>query len=269
MFDLSRPVLMGIVNVTPDSFFDGGRHYPAPAAIAHARRLVEAGAALVDVGGESTRPGAPPVPADEELRRVLPVVEALCRAGIVVSVDTSKPDVMRAVLAAGATVINDVNALRAPGAVDAVAGADCGVVLMHMRGDPRTMQDQPVYADVVAEVGNFLRDRLDHVARLGIAPERVVIDPGFGFGKTVAHNYELLERLGELLAIGRPLLAGLSNKSMLGALTGQPAHERTTASVAASLIAVERGARVLRVHDVAAMREAVMVWCASRGLAAD
>lgn len=252
---------MGIVNVTPDSFSDGGRHFGAAEAVAHARRLVDEGADLLDVGGESTRPGAAPVGVQEELDRVMPVVEAFSGGPVPVSVDTGKPEVMRAALAAGAAMINDVHGLRAPGALEAAAASQAGVCVMHMQGEPRTMQVAPVYADVVAEVGAFLRARVAACETAGIGRERILADPGFGFGKTTVHNLELLRRLRELAAAaGVPLLAGLSRKSMLGQLTGRPVGERVHASVAAALVAVARGAAVVRVHDVAATRDALAVW---------
>jgi dihydropteroate synthase len=259
---LARPLIMGVVNVTPDSFSDGGRHAAHDAAVAHARTLVGGGADLLDIGGESTRPGAADVPLDEELARVLPVVEALAGCGVPLSVDTSKPEVMRAALAAGAAIVNDVTALRAPGAVDVVAASDCGVVLMHMQGVPRTMQAAPHYDDVVAEVSAFLRVRLDAMQAAGVAAERIVLDPGFGFGKTVEHNFALLRELPRLAALGRPLLVGLSRKSMLGAVTGRAVGGREVASAVGAALAAERGARIVRVHDVAATRDALRVWAA-------
>ncbi|MCX8003619.1 MAG: dihydropteroate synthase [Burkholderiaceae bacterium] len=262
-FDLRRPLIMGIVNVTPDSFSDGGRFFDTQAACAHARRLRAEGADLIDVGGESTRPGAAEVGVEEELRRVVPVVEALAADGAVVSVDTSKPEVIRAALAAGAAIVNDVRALQWPGALAAVAGSDCGVVLMHMQGTPQTMQLDPRYADVAAEVKAFLQARVTAAEAAGIARERIAVDPGFGFGKTAEHNYELLARLPEIAALGQPLLVGMSRKGMLKHATGRPVQERTHASVAAALIAVERGARIVRVHDVAATRDALAVWTAT------
>jgi dihydropteroate synthase len=246
--------------VTPDSFSDGGRFVEFGHALAHGERLIEEGADLLDIGGESTRPGAGEVGVDEELARVIPLLRALRDRGVAVSVDTSKPEVMRAAIAEGAAVINDVRALRADGALEAVAASDCGIVLMHMQGEPRTMQLAPRYADVVREVGDFLRARRDAVVAAGVARERIALDPGFGFGKTAAHNFALLARLGEFTALGQPLLAGLSRKSMLGHATGRGVGERVHASVAAALLAVERGARIVRVHDVAATRDALAVW---------
>ncbi|MFN3544335.1 MAG: dihydropteroate synthase [Thiobacillus sp.] len=257
---LERPLILGIVNVTPDSFSDGGRLASAQAAIEHALKLREAGADILDVGGESTRPGAAPVPASEEIERVLPVIEALAAQGCVVSVDTMKPEVMRVALAAGAAMVNDVMALRAPGALEALAASDAAACLMHMQGEPRTMQQAPAYVDVVGEVAAFLGARVATCEAAGIARERLVIDPGFGFGKTLEHNLALLRQLERLAASGVPLLAGLSRKSMLGALTGRAAGEREFAGVAAHLIAIAHGARLVRVHDVAAMRDALAIW---------
>ncbi|GAB4473540.1 MAG: dihydropteroate synthase [Burkholderiaceae bacterium] len=251
---------MGIVNVTPDSFSDGGRYFDFERALAHAERLIAEGADLLDIGGESTRPGAVAVGVDDELARVVPLLRALRSRGVAVSVDTSKPEVMRAALAEGAAVINDVRALRAAGTLEAVAESGCGVVLMHMQGEPRTMQLAPHYEDVVREVGDFLRARRDALVAAGVARERIALDPGFGFGKTAAHNFALLARLGELAALGQPLLVGLSRKSMLGQATGRAVGERVYASVGAALLAVERGARIVRVHDVAATRDALAVW---------
>ena len=258
--DLSVPRIMGIVNVTPDSFSDAGQCFDTDTAIRHAHDLIEQGADLLDIGGESTRPGAPDVGVAEELRRVLPVIGALRAAGVPLSIDTSKPEVMRAALDAGACVVNDVRALREPGAIDVVAGSGCGVVLMHMQGEPRTMQVSPRYRDVVAEVGAFLRERLEALTQAGVAADRVLLDPGFCFGKTPAHNWRLLARLAEIDGGALPLLAGLSRKSMLGHATGRPVDQRLVASAVAAVLAVERGARLLRVHDVAATRDAVAVW---------
>lgn len=262
--DLARPLIMGIVNVTPDSFSDGGRYFDRSIAIEHGRRLIDEGADLLDIGGESTRPGAADVPEAEEIDRVLPLVEAL-RDTAPISVDTSKPGVMRAALAAGASIINDVRALQEPGAFETVTASDCGVVLMHMQGTPRTMQREPRYDDVVAEVAGFLRRRAAALAAVGVAADRIAIDPGFGFGKTAEHNFTLLRELGSLTTVGCPLLVGLSRKSMLGAVSGRPVDDRLAASVAAAVLAVERGARIVRVHDVAATRDALRVWAAVRG----
>jgi dihydropteroate synthase len=260
--DYSRPLLMGVVNVTPDSFSDGGLFLDPQQAVVHALGLIEEGADLIDVGGESTRPGAQLIDAAEELRRVLPVLHALRDAPVPVAVDTTKPQVMRAAIAEGASVINDVNALRSPGALQTVAASWAGVCLMHMRGEPRTMQAAPHYDDVVAEVRGFLRERLDAAVAMGIARERIALDPGFGFGKTVGHNLELLRNLELLAALGAPVLVGLSRKSTLGAITGRPAQERLAASIAAALLAVQHGARIVRVHDVAATRDALAVLAA-------
>jgi len=257
--DLDRPRIMGIVNVTPDSFSDGGAFFDPQAALAQARRLIDEGADILDVGGESTRPGAPEVSVEDELRRVLPIIEALQSCGAPISVDTSKPGVMRAALAAGACIVNDVYALRQPGAVEVVAESDCGVVLMHMQGTPRTMQQAPSYVDVIDEVGSFLRERHLALSALGVSADRIVLDPGFGFGKSAAHNWVLLARLDELDVAGAPILAGLSRKSMLGQATGRPVTERLAASVAAAVIGVQNGARIVRVHDVAATRDALAV----------
>lgn len=251
---------MGVVNTTPDSFSDGGACLDAGAAIAHALKLRDAGADILDVGGESTRPGAQPVDSKEEMRRVLPVVKALADRGLVVSIDTQKPEVMRAAVAEGATMINDVAALRVPGALDAAAASDAAVCLMHMQGEPRNMQQAPDYADVVEEVRTFLRQRIEVCEAAGIARERMLVDPGFGFGKTLAHNLALLAHLDRIADLGVPVLAGMSRKAMLGALTGRDVREREFAGVAAHLVAVVRGARILRVHDVAAMKDALAVW---------
>jgi dihydropteroate synthase len=254
---------MGVVNVTPDSFSDGGRFLDPAAAVAHARRLIEEGADLIDLGAESSRPGADAmVGAEEELRRLLPVLRGLRDAPVPLSVDTIKPEVMRVVLAEGAAMINDINALRAPGALAAVAASDAAVCLMHMQGNPGTMQQNPSYGDVVAEVKAYLQERIDAVRAAGIAPQRVVADPGFGFGKTLEHNLELLRDLREFAALGVPLLAGWSRKSSLGMITGRPAGERFAASIAAALIAAQNGAAILRVHDVAATRDALLVLAA-------
>src|SRR5512139_3891900 len=257
---LARPLIMGIVNVTPDSFSDGGRHSTHGAALAHARRLIEEGADILDIGGESTRPGAAEVSQAEEIDRVVPLVAALAAEGVPLSVDTSKPAVMRAALDAGAAIVNDVTALQAPGAIETVAASGCGVVLMHMQGVPRTMQVAPHYGDVVAEVLAFLRERVAVLGAAGVTPDRVALDPGFGFGKTVEHNFMLLRELPRLGALGCPVLAGLSRQSMLGAVTGRAVDERVTASVVGAVLAAERGARLLRVHDVAATRDGLRVW---------
>lgn len=262
--DLAVPRVMGIVNTTPDSFSDGGRHAGVKAALAHCEALLAEGADILDVGGESSRPGSEPVSLDEELARVLPVIRGAVRLGVPVSVDTTKPGVMHAALDLGCDIVNDINALRAPGALDAVAGHPaCGVCLMHMRGEPKSMQADPSYGDVMAEVTVFLRERLQALRVRGVAVERIALDPGVGFGKTVEHNFELLRRQRELLALGAPLLAGWSRKSSLGTLTGRPVEERLVASVAAALAAVQQGARIVRVHDVAATVDALKVWRAA------
>jgi len=259
---LERPLIMGVVNVTPDSFSDGGRFLEADAAIARAREMIDEGVDLVDVGGESSRPGAAPVAEPEELRRVLPVVEAL--RDFPVSVDTRRPGVMRAVLAAGASMINDIDAVSAPGALEAVAASDCAVCLMHKKGDPSTMQDDPQYKDVVAEVRGFLVDRIADCERAGIARDRLVADPGFGFGKSVEHNLTLLKRLPELCLPGVPVLVGWSRKSSLGRITGRDTSDRLAGSLAAALLALLGGARMLRVHDVKETLDLVKVWEAWR-----
>ncbi len=257
---VDRPIVMGVLNVTPDSFSDGGRWSDAAQAIAHARQMAADGAAIIDVGGESTRPGAAAVARAEELHRVLPVIEALARDGLVVSVDTRQVEVMRAAIAAGAAMVNDVAALRAPGALDIVAASGAAVCLMHMQGEPGTMQAAPHYANVVAEVGAFLAGRARACENAGIARERIVIDPGFGFGKTLEHNLELLRALPELAALGYPVLVGLSRKSSLGTITGRPADDRLPASLAAALAAVARGAAIVRAHDVRETVDALAVW---------
>jgi len=256
---------MGIVNVTPDSFSDGGRYFSVERAVEHGLRLVEEGADILDVGGESTRPGAEEVAVGEELERVLPVLDGLRRGGVPLSVDTMKPAVMAEALAAGAAMVNDVRALREPGALQAVAASGAAVCLMHMQGAPRTMQQAPRYDDVVAEVKGFLLGRVRAALEAGIVRERLVIDPGFGFGKTLGHNLELLRRLGEFADLKLPLLAGLSRKSMIGALTGAAVEERVYGSVAAAMLAVQKGARIVRVHDVKATRDALAVLEAVEG----
>ncbi|MGP8035296.1 MAG: dihydropteroate synthase [Steroidobacteraceae bacterium] len=256
--DLSRPLVMGVLNVTPDSFSDGGRFFDADTAVAHGLAMTQEGAAFIDVGGESTRPGAAPVGADEQLRRVLPVIERLRAATTaVISIDTSEPEVIRAAAAAGAGLVNDVRALREPGALEAARSSGCAVCLMHMQGEPRTMQLAPTYTDVVTEVGAFLSERARACRAAGIGAERLLIDPGFGFGKTLEHNLTLLRRLDELTAIGPPVLVGLSRKSMVGKLTGRAEGERHTGSVVLAVMAALAGARVVRAHDVAATVDAL------------
>lgn len=264
--DLSRPVVMGIVNATPDSFSDGGRHADPAAALAHCERLVAEGAGILDIGGESTRPGSPAVGLEEELARVLPVVKEAVRLGVPVSVDTYKPEVMHAALDAGADIINDVWALRQPGAADVVAAhARCGICLMHMHRDPQTMQTAPMEGDVVAEVLTFLRREAAGLEARGVRADRIVLDAGIGFGKTVEQNFALLARQDELMAAGdHAWLAGWSRKSSLGAVTGLPVDQRLGASVAAAVLAVERGARIVRVHDVRDTVAALQVWGAAQ-----
>ena len=257
---LRRPLIMGVVNVTPDSFSDGGHYLRQDAAVDHARRLIDEGADLLDIGGESTRPGAAAVSLDEERRRVLPVLEALASAGVPLSVDTQKPELMRDAVAAGAAMINDVNGFEAADALAAVSGGNSAICIMHKQGSPQTMQQAPRYGDVVTEVGRYLQARVAAAEAAGIARERIVIDPGFGFGKTLEHNLALLSDLGRIAASGIPVLAGLSRKSMIGALTGREVGERVFGSVAAALIAAQNGAAILRVHDVAATRDALAVW---------
>jgi dihydropteroate synthase len=258
---LDRPRILGIVNVTPDSFSDGGLHATAEAAVAHGLKLVAEGADILDVGGESTRPGAREISPDEELDRVIPVIERLAReCDRPVSIDTSRPEVMRAAAAAGAGMINDVRALQLEGALDAAAATRLPVVLMHMQGQPRVMQQSPHYEDVVGEVHSFLAQRIFACEMSGIDKKRIVIDPGFGFGKTLEHNLALLRQLARYAELGVPVLAGLSRKSMLGTLTGRDVLSRVHASVAAAVIAVQHGARLVRVHDVAATRDALAVW---------
>ncbi len=260
---LDRPRVMGIVNVTPDSFSDGGQHDTVEAAVAHGLRLAAEGADLLDVGGESTRPGADAVSLEEELARVVPVIQRLAReTSLAISVDTSKPEVMRAAVAAGAGMINDVYALRREGALDAAAALGVPVVLMHMLGEPRGMQDAPQYDDVVGDVHRFLAERLFACEMAGIAKKNLVVDPGFGFGKTLDHNLRLLRQLSRLADLGVPVLAGLSRKRSLGDITGRGVDERVHASVAAAVLAAEYGARLIRVHDVAATVDAMKVWAA-------
>lgn len=254
---------MGIVNVTPDSFSDGGRFLGAGAAIAHGLKLRDEGADLVDVGGESTRPGSEPVAPAEELGRVMPVIEALVREGVAVSVDTMKPEVMRAAIGAGCAVVNDVNAFRAPGALEAVAGAPVGVIAMHMLGTPRTMQQAPRYGDVVREVASFLRGRARALEDAGVDASRIALDPGFGFGKTLEHNRSLFHALPALASLGYALVVGVSRKRMIAELTGgREVGGRMAGSVAAALLAAQNGARLLRVHDVRETVDALDVWMA-------
>jgi dihydropteroate synthase len=258
--DLSVPVVMGVLNVTPDSFSDGGQFTELERAVAHARQMLEEGAAIIDVGGESTRPGAAPVSAEEELRRVIPVLERLrATSSAIFSIDTSKPEVIRAAAAAGAGLVNDVRALTLPGALEAAAGSGCAVCLMHMQGEPATMQRAPSYRDVVGEVIAFLTERARACLAAGIPRERLVLDPGIGFGKTLEHNLELLRRLPELTQTGFPVMLGVSRKSSIGALTSRGPGERLPGSLALTAIGVFQGASIIRTHDVAATVDAVKV----------
>jgi len=261
-FDLARPRVMGILNVTPNSFSDGGRYFNLPRALEHAKQMIRDGADIIDIGGESTRPGAVPVSVDDELARVLPLVEALAGSNIAVSVDTRKPQVMRQAIAAGASMINDVNALRAPDALETASSADVGVCLMHMQGEPRTMQNAPGYGNVVSEVRDFLVERAEACVDAGIARESIVLDPGYGFGKRLAHNLALIRDLPVFVATGYPVLMGVSRKSSLGEITGRAIDQRLAASLAAGLACVARGARLLRVHDVRETVDALKVWSA-------
>ncbi|MEV8471864.1 dihydropteroate synthase [Ralstonia sp. UNC404CL21Col] len=260
-----RPLVMGILNVTPDSFSDGGQHATRDAALRHAEQLIAEGVDMIDIGGESSRPGAEPLSLQAELDRVMPVVEALRDCGKPLSIDTYKPEVMRATLQAGADLINDIWGFRRPGAIEAVAQGNAGLCVMHMQRDPETMQEAPSYTDLMGEVEAFLRTQTEALLAAGVAPERISLDPGFGFGKTPDHNLTMLNRLAEFERIGLPLLAGLSRKSTLGAvLGGKPPAERITVSVAAALLAVERGAFIVRVHDVRPTVEAIQLWWAMR-----
>jgi dihydropteroate synthase len=264
-FDLAqRPLVMGILNITPDSFSDGGRFQSLEFAMERAEQMIRDGVDIIDIGGESTRPGSPSVPVREELARVMPVIYALRELGQPLSIDTCKPDVMREAIIAGADMINDINAFRAPGAIEAVADSDCGLCIMHMQGTPQDMQAQPVYEDVAAEVSAFLRERVEALLAAGVARERVTIDPGFGFGKTVEHNVALLRSISQLQRdLGLPVLAGLSRKSMIGLLTGRPVEQRMAGSLGGALAAVAQGARIVRVHDVAETVDALKVWNAA------
>jgi dihydropteroate synthase len=263
----SKAVVMGILNVTPDSFSDGGNFNKLEFAISRAEELVAAGAGMIDIGGESTRPGAPAVSVAEELDRVMPVVYALQGLETALSVDTCKPEVMREVLIAGADMINDINGFRAPGALEAVRDSDCGLCIMHMQADPVTMQQDPHYHDVLLEVIGFLRERVDAMTAAGIARERICIDPGFGFGKTVAHNYTLLAGIARMRSeLDLPVLAGLSRKSMIGAVVGRPVEQRLAGSLAGALAAVAQGAGIVRVHDVAETVDAIKVWQAATSI---
>ena len=259
--DLGRPRVMGIVNVTPDSFSDGGQFASTKTALDHCEQLIREGADILDIGGESTRPGSPPVPLEEERARVMPVLREAVKFGLPLSVDTYKPEVMQEALDLGADIINDIWALQRPGAIEVVAAhASCGVCLMHMHGEPQTMQRSPLQGDAVPQVRDFLRDRSEALRRRGVSAGRIAWDPGIGFGKTVQQNFSLLARQRELLHDGYPLLAGWSRKSSLGQVTGEPVQQRAAASVAAALLAVDRGARIVRVHDVRETVAALRVW---------
>jgi dihydropteroate synthase len=259
-----RPRVMGILNVTPDSFSDGGHYQGLEHAITHAEQMMLDGVDIIDVGGESSRPGAPPLPLEQELQRVMPVLYALRDQGPAISVDTYKPQVMREAIIAGVDMINDINGFRAAGAIDAVRDSDCALCIMHMQSDPQTMQQAPAYGDVVREVTGFLRERIDALTAAGIDPRRLCIDPGFGFGKTVEHNYALLKASGQMIEeLGLPLLAGVSRKSMIGAVTGRPVEQRLAGSLAGALAAVAQGALIVRVHDVAETVDALKVWQAA------
>jgi dihydropteroate synthase len=259
-----RPLVMGVLNVTPDSFSDGGLHATLDLAITHAENMIAEGADIIDIGGESTRPGSPAVPEEEELRRVMPVIYALRDCGKPISLDTRRPMVMRAAIDAGIDMINDIEGFRSAGALSAVSDSDCALCIMHMQGDPQTMQQEPRYADVVAEVSAFLEERIAAAKVAGIAANRLCIDPGFGFGKTLAHNLALLAQIGKIQSdLQMPLLAGLSRKSMIGQITGKPLEQRMVGSVAAALLAAINGARILRVHDVAETVDALKIWQAA------
>jgi dihydropteroate synthase len=259
-----RPLVMGILNVTPDSFSDGGRYQGLEFAMERAEQMIRDGVDLIDIGGESTRPGSPSVPVQEELARVMPAIYALRELGHALSIDTCKPEVMREAIIAGADMINDINAFRAPGAIEAVADSDVGLCVMHMQGTPQDMQAQPVYEDVVGEVIAFLRERVEALLAAGVTRERITIDPGFGFGKTVEHNVALLCGINRMQReLGLPVLAGLSRKSMIGFLTGRPVEQRMAGSLGGALAAVAQGARIVRVHDVAETADALKVWNAA------
>ncbi len=255
-----RLLIMGVINVTPDSFSDGGLYHSTDRAIEHAKLLIEEGADILDIGGESTRPGSDFVSVEEELSRVMPVIQALVKMNFPASVDTSKPQVMQQAIDAGVTMVNDVNALRAPGALEVVANKETLICLMHMQGQPSSMQKNPQYIDVVDDVMNFLQKRMDAALAAGIAKDRLVVDPGFGFGKNLAHNLQLLNRMSDFKKLGVPILAGLSRKSMLGTITGNEVGQRVHESVAAALLATVKGASILRVHDVKATKDAIAVY---------
>ncbi len=259
-----RALVMGILNTTPDSFSDGGKFQSLEFAVSRAEEMISEGVDMIDIGGESSRPGAPAVSLEQELGRVMPVLYALRDLGKPLSVDTYKPQVMREAILAGADMINDINGFRAPGALEAVAGSDCALCVMHMQGSPQTMQNNPDYADVVTEVIAFLRERIDALVEAGVERERICVDPGFGFGKTVEHNYALLRNIGRMQQeLGAPVLAGLSRKSMIGAVTGKPVEQRLAGNLGGALAAIAHGARIVRVHDVAETVDAVKVWHAA------
>jgi dihydropteroate synthase len=263
--DNFRPLVMGVLNLTPDSFSDGGQFHSLELALSRADQIIAEGADLIDIGGESSRPGAQPLPLDEELRRVMPVLYALRDCGVPLSIDTYKPEVMREAIAAGADMINDINGFRAPGALDVVRDADCALCVMHMQSDPHTMQVAPQYQDAVQDVSAFLRERIATLEQAGIARGRLCIDPGFGFGKSLVHNLALFKNIGTMQSeLGLPLLAGLSRKSMIGAITGKPVTARLAGSLAAALVAAGQGARLVRVHDVAETVDALKVWQAGQ-----
>lgn len=262
-----RPLVMGVLNVTPDSFSDGGLHASLDLAITHAENMIAEGVDIIDIGGESTRPGSPPVPVEEELRRVMPVIYALRDCGKPLSLDTRRPAVMRAAVEAGVDMINDIEGFRSEESLIAVSESDCGLCIMHMQGDPQTMQHQPQYVNVMTEVSTFLAKRVTAAESAGIARQRLCVDPGFGFGKTLQHNLDLLANINAIQTELRlPVLAGLSRKSMIGLLTGRPVEQRLAGSLAAALVAVKRGARILRVHDVAATVDALKVWQATEAV---
>jgi len=264
-YDLSRrPLVMGILNVTPDSFSDGGRYQALEFAVERAEQMIKDGVDIIDIGGESTRPGSPSVPVDEELRRVMPAIYALRELGYPLSIDTCKPEVMREAVIAGADMINDINGFRAPGAIEAVKDSDCALCVMHMQGTPQDMQASPSYDDVVADVIAFLSERVEALLAAGVVRERITIDPGFGFGKSVEHNYALLRSISRMQSeLGLPVLAGLSRKSMIGAVTGRSVEQRLAGSLGGALAAVAQGARIIRVHDVAETVDALKVWQAA------
>ncbi|MFC5474102.1 dihydropteroate synthase [Paraherbaspirillum soli] len=260
----ARPLVMGILNITPDSFSDGGKFYSLEFALSHAEQMIADGVDIIDIGGESSRPGSPALSEEEELDRVMPAIYALRDCGKPISVDTYKPAVMREAIAAGVDLVNDINGFRAPGALEAVRDSDCALCVMHMQGVPQTMQAKPEYDDVIAQISDFLRERVAAMEQVGIARNRISIDPGFGFGKTIAHNVALLQNIGHIQqALDLPLLAGMSRKTMLGDLTGRPIEKRLAGSLAAALVAVAQGAKIIRVHDVAETVDALKIWHAA------